>query len=107
MSKAFQRNALTVADISIDDFLQGAELHRLLHFCLRLFALVLRQIIERANALARGTRSFPAAERLITGPRAGRGPLRTIDVSDSCLDVFEEEGRIFIIAVAPGSQPAS
>src|SRR5437762_1615286 len=77
---------------------------RLLHFCLRLFALVLRQIIEGGNALARGTRSFPAAKRLITGPGAGRGPLRTINVGDSRLDVVEEVGCIFVIAVATGSQ---
>src|SRR5207245_2839910 len=64
----------------------------------------LRQIIERGNALARGTRSFPAAERLITGPGASRGPLRTINISHSCLDVVEEVGRIFVIAVATGSQ---
>ena len=46
MGKPFQRHALAVADISINDFLQAAELHRLLHLRLRLFALVLRQVIE-------------------------------------------------------------
>src|SRR5882724_2494957 len=79
-------------------------MHRLFHFCLRLFALVLREIIERGDALARGTRSFPAAERLITGPSARRRPLRTIDVSNSGLNVVKEVGRIFVIAVATGSQ---
>src|SRR5882724_13278834 len=82
-------------------------MHRLFHFCLRLFALVLREIIERGNALARGTRSFPAAKGLITGPSARRRPLRTINVSDSGLNVVEEVGRIFVIAVATGSQSES
>src|SRR5204862_7752378 len=62
---------------------------------------------RRGDALARGARSFPAAERLITGPSASRGPLRTINVSNSRLNVVEEVGRIFIIGVATGSQSES
>src|SRR5712692_2493874 len=104
MGKAFQRDALAVMDMLSDDFLKAVKLHLLFHFCLRLLALVLRKVVERADGLARGTRSFPAAERLIAGPGAGRSALRTIDVGDSGLDVFKEEGRIFVIAVATGSQ---
>src|SRR5438874_11748584 len=99
MGKTFQRHALTIVDILIDDYLQAAEMHRLFHFCLRLFAQVLRQIIERGNALARRTRSFPATERLIAWPRTSGGALRTIHVGNSGLNVVEEIGRIVITAV--------
>src|SRR5207249_12216911 len=102
MGNPFPRHALAVADISINDFLQAAELHRLLHLRLRLFALVLRQVIEAANTFPRRTRSFPAAKRLIAGPRASRGSLRPIHMGVSCLDVLEEEGSVFVIAVATG-----
>jgi len=50
MGKAFQRDAVTIADVLVDDFLQGAELHRSFHPRLRLLAQVLRQVIERAIA---------------------------------------------------------
>src|SRR5205823_5556220 len=104
VSKAFQRDALAVVNMLRDDFLQAAELHRLLHSCLRLFAKVLRQIVERGDGLARGSRSFPAAEGLIAGPGAGRSTLRTINVGDSRFYVVEEIDRVLLIAVTPGSQ---
>src|SRR5437763_10397828 len=65
MRKAFQRDALAVPDMRGYDFFQAAELHYLLHYRLRLFALVLRQVIERPNSLASRTGAFPAPERLV------------------------------------------
>src|ERR1043165_7328579 len=45
---------------------------------LRLLAQVLRQVIARAHGLAGGARALPAAERLVSRPRAGGGALRAV-----------------------------
>ena len=100
MSKPFQRDALAVVDVLRDDFFQAAKLHRLFHRGLRLFALILREIIKRSDPLTRGTRSFPAAEGLIPGPSTGCGSLWPINIGHSRFDVIQEIGHILFVPIA-------
>src|SRR5215472_6726143 len=61
---------------------------------LRLLAQVLRQVIEGRDPFAGAARALPAAERLVTGPRAGGGALRAVGVGDARLDVLLEPGHL-------------
>src|SRR5262245_42751049 len=76
-----------------------------LHDGLRLLAQVERQVVERADRLARRARALPAAERLVEGPGAGRRALRPVDVGDAGLDVVEEVAHVLRAAVAAGGEP--
>src|SRR5438105_10035103 len=60
------------------------------HSRLRLLAEILRHVIERTARLAGRARSLPAAERLISGPRAGRCALRTVRVTHAGFDRIEK-----------------
>src|SRR5256886_11125349 len=60
------------------------------HARLRLLAQILRHVIRRAAGFAGRARSLPAAERLISGPRAGRCPLRTVRVAHAGFDPIEK-----------------
>src|SRR5579863_5760331 len=77
---------------------------RLIDHRLRLLAQVLRQVVEGGDGLAGAPRAFPAAERLVAGPRAGGGSLRAVGVGDTRLDVVLEPGDLVRGAVKAGGE---
>src|SRR5262245_55346716 len=68
---------------------------------LRLLAHVLLQVVEGTAGFSGRSRSFPSAERLVSGPRAGGRPLRAIAVGHTGLDVLEKP-----VGLVPGAVEA-
>src|SRR5690606_26485744 len=74
--EAFERGAAAVGYVLFDRGAQREDRHGpSLHDGARLFALVLREVVERGDRLAGRARTLPAGKRLIAGPGAGRRTL--------------------------------
>src|SRR5437762_2868236 len=61
---------------------------------LRLLAQILLHVMQRPTGFAGRARSLPAAERLISGPRAGRRALRPVRVAHAGFDRIEKTLRL-------------
>ena len=105
IARAFGPGRLDFGCVSFIAPISVSFVQRSFHERLRLLALIERQVVRRGDSLAGCAGAFPAAKRLIAGPRAGGRALRPVRIGDAGFDLVEETAHFGRRAIEARRQP--